>query len=61
MVNTENLTQEELAARAQRFAKLMAKQEEIVKAQSLLKFKQAQIDNPIKPKPRKKRKKRRKK
>lgn len=55
MSRDTNMTQAEFAARTQKIAKLFKKKQEILKAQSLLNFKQAQVDNPIKPKPRKKR------
>lgn len=53
------LSPAEIAINRQRMFKVLREREEITKAQHLLNLKQAQIDNPIKPRVRKGRKKRR--
>ena len=49
------LSPAEVAVHRQRMLKILKEQDEVKKAQHLLNLKQAQADNPIKPKPRKKR------
>lgn len=56
-----NLTQEEIMQRRNKIIDDLAEDKEIAKTLHLLAYKQAQIDNPIKPRIRKGRKKRRRK